>query len=197
MKSFAAALVQAMDKQSKFQSHVGCYTLLKWSCLLLSKSQFATVSRNALCRVAAAQTSLLHIVMQRSIFSWEKGMHKNFFAFIFSGLLWLTFLVSRKLSCWLFPFIFLVCFLFLQSPDVYNIYIEEIKDARIPYKDTPELLCLLLEFSSSVPSKFEQSKVGVAWYQLCYYVRIPYNFWESSRFCCLMFTCIHWALLEV
>lgn len=66
MKSFAAALVQAMDKQSKFQSHVGCYTLLKWSCLLLSKSQFATVSRNALCRVAAAQTSLLHIVMQRS-----------------------------------------------------------------------------------------------------------------------------------
>ncbi|XWS64789.1 hypothetical protein CRYUN_Cryun05aG0034000 [Craigia yunnanensis] len=45
-----------------------------------------------------------------------------------------------------------------HSPDVYNIYIEEIKDARIPYKDTPELLCLLLEFSSAVPSKFEQSK---------------------------------------
>lgn len=127
MKSFAAALVQAMDKQSKFQSHVGCYTLLKWSCLLLSKSQFATVSRNALCRVAAAQTSLLHIVMQRS-FRERRACIKTFLH------------------------------LFSQSPDVYNIYIEEIKDARIPYKDTPELLCLLLEFSSSVPSKFEQSK---------------------------------------
>ncbi|XVF57046.1 hypothetical protein PTKIN_Ptkin06aG0171600 [Pterospermum kingtungense] len=127
MKSFAAALVQAMEKQSKFQSHVGCYTLLKWSCLLLSKSQFATVSRNALCRVAAAQASLLHIVMQRS-FRERRACIKAFLH------------------------------LFSQSPDVYNIYIEEIKDARIPYKETPELLSLLLEFSSSVPSKFEQSK---------------------------------------
>lgn len=66
MKSFAAALVQVMDRQQKFQSHVGCYRLLRWSCLLLSKSQFATVSKNALCRVAAAQASLLHIVVQRS-----------------------------------------------------------------------------------------------------------------------------------
>ncbi|KAH1083318.1 hypothetical protein J1N35_023079 [Gossypium stocksii] len=127
MKSFAAALVQAMEKQSKFQSHVGCYSLLKWSCLLLSRSQFATVSKNALCRVAAAQASLLHIVMQRS-FRERRACRKTFFH------------------------------LFSQSPDVYNSYIEEIKDARIPYKDTPELLCLLLEFSSSVPSKFEQSK---------------------------------------
>ncbi|PPD70698.1 hypothetical protein GOBAR_DD32423 [Gossypium barbadense] len=127
MKSFAAALVQAMEKQSKFQSHVGCYSLLKWSCLLLSRSQFATVSKNALCRVAAAQASLLHIVMQRS-FRERRACRKTFFH------------------------------LFSQSPDVYDSYIEEIKDARIPYKDTPELLCLLLEFSSSVPSKFEQSK---------------------------------------
>ncbi|XP_021281649.1 protein ILITYHIA isoform X2 [Herrania umbratica] len=127
MKSFAAALVQAMEKQSKFQTHVGCYALLKWSCLLLSRSQFATVSRNALCRVAAAQASLLHIVMQRS-FRERRACIKSFFH------------------------------LFSQSPDVYNIYIEEIKDARIPYKDAPELLCLLLEFSSVVPSKFEQSK---------------------------------------
>ncbi|PPR92002.1 hypothetical protein GOBAR_AA28683 [Gossypium barbadense] len=127
MKSFAAALVQAMEKQSKFQSHVGCYSLLKWSCLLLSRSQFATVSKNALCRVAAAQASLLHIVMQRS-FRERRACRKTFFH------------------------------LFSQLPDVYNSYIEEIKDARIPYKDTPELLCLLLEFSSSVPSKFEQSK---------------------------------------
>ncbi|XWS58445.1 hypothetical protein CRYUN_Cryun08bG0034400 [Craigia yunnanensis] len=127
MKSFAAALVQAMEKQSKFQSHVGCYSLLKWSCLLLSISQFATVSRNALCRVAAAQASLLHIVMQRS-FRERRACIKTFLH------------------------------LFSQSPDVNNIYIEEIKDARILYKDTPELLCLLLEFSSAIPSKFEQSK---------------------------------------
>ncbi|XP_022719011.1 protein ILITYHIA isoform X2 [Durio zibethinus] len=127
MKSFAAALVQAMEKQLKFQSHVGCYSLLKWSCLLLSRSQFATLSRNALCRVAAAQASLLHIVMQRS-FRERRACIKTFLH------------------------------LFSQSPDVYNIYIEEIKDARIPYKDTPELLFLLLEFSSPVPSKFEQSK---------------------------------------
>ncbi|XVE90051.1 hypothetical protein DITRI_Ditri20bG0045600 [Diplodiscus trichospermus] len=127
MKSFAAALVQAMEKQSKFQSHVGCYTLLKWSCLLLSRSQFATVSRSALCRVAAAQASLLHIVMQRS-FREQRACRKAFLQ------------------------------LFSQSSDVYNIYIEEIKDGRIPYKDTPELLCLLLEFSSTVLYKYEQSK---------------------------------------
>lgn len=66
MKNFAAALVQVMERQLKFQSHVGCYRLLRWSCLLLSKSQFATVSKNALCRVAAAQASLLHIVVRRS-----------------------------------------------------------------------------------------------------------------------------------
>ncbi|KAE8731771.1 ILITYHIA isoform 3 [Hibiscus syriacus] len=127
MKSFAAALVQAIEKQSKFQSHVGCYSLLKWSCLLLTRSKFAKVSRNALCRVAAAQASLLHIVMQRS-FREQRACRKTFLH------------------------------LFSQSPDIYNIYIEEVKDARIPYKDTPELLCLLLEFSSAVPSKFEKSK---------------------------------------
>lgn len=66
MKSFAAALVQAMEKQAKFQTHAGCYRLLNWSCILLSKSAFATVSKNAFCRVATAQASLLHLVMQRS-----------------------------------------------------------------------------------------------------------------------------------
>ncbi|KAF2306959.1 hypothetical protein GH714_022778 [Hevea brasiliensis] len=80
MKNFAATLVQTMEKHSKFQSHVGCYRLLKWSCLLLSKSQFAAVSKNA-------------------------------------------------------------------SPDIYKIFAEELKDARIPYKDSPELIWLLLEFS--------------------------------------------------
>ncbi|GLT74735.1 hypothetical protein SLA2020_465160 [Shorea laevis] len=127
MKSFAAALVQMMEKQSKFQSHVACYRLLKWSCLLLSRSNFAAVSRNALCRVAAAQASLLNIVMQRS-FREQRACIKAMFH------------------------------LFSQTPDIYNIYIEEIKDAHIPYKDSPEMLSLLLDFSSKTPFKFEQCK---------------------------------------
>lgn len=127
MKTFAAALVQAMEKQSKFQSHVGCYRLLKWSCLLLSKSQFATVSKNALCRVAAAQASLLHIVMQRS-FRERRACKQTFFH------------------------------LFSQSPNIYKTYTDELKDARIPYKHSPELICLLLEFLSKSPSLFEKCR---------------------------------------
>ncbi|KAH7543347.1 hypothetical protein FEM48_Zijuj02G0174600 [Ziziphus jujuba var. spinosa] len=127
MKSFAAALLQAMEKQAKFQSHVGCYRLLHWSCILFSKSAFATVSKNAFCRVATAQASLLHIVMQRS-FHEQRACKRTFFH------------------------------LFSQSPDIYKIYIEEFKDARIPYKDSSELLGLLMEFSSKSPSFFEQGK---------------------------------------
>lgn len=127
MKTFAAALVQAMEKQSKFQSHVGGCRLLKWSCLLLSKSQFATVSKNALCKVAAAQASLLHIVMQRS-FRERRACKQTFFH------------------------------LFSQSPDIYKTYVEEFKDARIPYKHSPDLIWLLLEFSSKSPSLFEKCR---------------------------------------
>lgn len=78
MKNFAAALVQVMERQLKVQSHVGCYRLLRWSCLLLSRSQFATVSKNALCRVAAAQASLLNIVVQRS-FRERRACKQTFF----------------------------------------------------------------------------------------------------------------------
>lgn len=78
MKSFAAALLQAMEKQAKFQSHVGCYRLLHWSCVLFSKSAFATVSKNAFCRVATAQASLLHIVMLRS-FHERRACKRTFF----------------------------------------------------------------------------------------------------------------------
>ncbi|GAV69761.1 LOW QUALITY PROTEIN: DUF3554 domain-containing protein/CLASP_N domain-containing protein/HEAT_2 domain-containing protein [Cephalotus follicularis] len=127
MKSFAAVLVQAMEKQSKFQSHTGCYRLLKWSCLLLTKSQFTIVSKNALCRVAAVQASLLHIVMRRA-FRERRACKQTFFH------------------------------LFSQSPDIYRIYTKELADARIPYKESPELLWLLLEFSITLPSLFEQSK---------------------------------------
>lgn len=78
MKSFASALVQNMEKQLKFQSHVGCYRLLSWSCLLLRNSQFATVSKNALCRVASGQASLLNFTMQRS-FRERRACEKKFF----------------------------------------------------------------------------------------------------------------------
>ncbi|XP_048226208.1 protein ILITYHIA isoform X2 [Ricinus communis] len=126
MKSFAAALVQAMEKQSKFHSHVGCYRLLNWSCLLLCKSQFAAVSKNAVCRVAAAQASTLSTVIHRSF--RERRACKRLFFHLFS-----------------------------QSPHIYKIYTEEFKDARIPYKDSPELMWLLLEFSIA-SSSFEQVK---------------------------------------
>ncbi|XP_071922276.1 protein ILITYHIA-like isoform X1 [Coffea arabica] len=66
MKIFAATLVQTMEKQSKFQSHVVCYRLIKWSCLLLTESRFTSVSKNALHRVAQAQASVFHIAMQGS-----------------------------------------------------------------------------------------------------------------------------------
>lgn len=79
MKTFAATLVQSMEKQSKIQSHVGCYRLLSWSCLLLSKSQFATISKNALCRVAGGQASLLNLIWQRS-FRERRACRKKFFS---------------------------------------------------------------------------------------------------------------------
>ncbi|KAG5056227.1 hypothetical protein JHK85_008737 [Glycine max] len=127
MKTFAGALVQNMEKQSKFQSHVGGYRLLSWSCLLLSKSKFAAVSKNALCRVAAAQASLLSLVLKRS-FRERRACRKKFFH------------------------------LFSQLPDIYKVYMEELRNGRIPFKDSPELLMLLLEFSSRSPSLFGEFK---------------------------------------
>lgn len=127
MKTFAAALVQSMEKQTKIQSHVGCYRLLSWSCLLLSKSQFATISKNALCRVAGGQASLLNLIWQRS-FRERRACRKKFFS------------------------------LFSESPDIYKVYLQEVKNGKIPYKDSPELLLLLLEFSSKSPTLFGEFK---------------------------------------
>ncbi|KAK2365272.1 protein ILITYHIA [Trifolium repens] len=127
MKTFAAALVQSMEKQLKFQSYVGCYRLLSWSCLLLSKSRFSTVSKNALCRVAAGQASLLNIVWSRS-FRERRACKKKIFH------------------------------LFSKSPDIYKVYVQEVKTGLIPYKDGPELLLLLLEFSTRSPSLFGEFK---------------------------------------
>ncbi|XP_073041088.1 protein ILITYHIA [Primulina eburnea] len=77
MKSFATTLVQAMEKQSKIKSITGSYRLLKWSCLLLTYSQFATLS-NTLCRVAQAQASVLNIVLQGS-FRVRRASKKTLF----------------------------------------------------------------------------------------------------------------------
>lgn len=127
MKCFAATLVQYMDKLLKVQSHVGCYRLLKWSCILLSSSQFAAASRNAVCRVAAVQASLLPLLMRQS-FRQRRACKKLFFQ------------------------------LFSQSKDMYKIFIEELQNGRISYKDSPEIILLLLEFASNSPSLFEEYK---------------------------------------
>lgn len=50
--------------------------------------------------------------------------------------------------------------IFFQSPDIFKAYVEEFENGRIPYKDSPELIWLLLEFSSMSPSLFEQCKVN-------------------------------------
>lgn len=82
MKNFAAILVQLMEKQLKFCFDTVCYRLLTWSCLLLGKSQFATVSKNAFVRVASTQASLLHIIMESS-FRMQRAS-KRFMFHLFS-----------------------------------------------------------------------------------------------------------------
>ncbi|XP_057801902.1 protein ILITYHIA-like [Salvia miltiorrhiza] len=127
MKSFAATLVQAMERHSKFQSLTGGYRLLKWSCILLIHSQFATLSKNGLSRVAQAQALVLHMVMQGP-FGVRRACRKT-------------------------------CFhLFTKSPNIYKAYMEELKDGRIPYKDSPELLYLMLDYANSYPSSFDKLK---------------------------------------
>ncbi|KAL4028354.1 hypothetical protein IC575_011547 [Cucumis melo] len=126
MKSFAAALVQSMEKQSKFHTRVGCYRLLKWSCLLVY-SQFSTISKNAFSRLGSAQASLIHILMEGS-FRERRTCKQTFFH------------------------------LLSQSADICRMYIDEVNDTRIPYKDAPELLNLLLEFSNTLPPLFENFK---------------------------------------
>ncbi|KAL7109894.1 hypothetical protein ACP275_06G203700 [Erythranthe tilingii] len=127
IKSFAATLVQAMERHSRFQSLTGGYRLLKWSCFLLIHSQFALLSKNALCRVAQAQASVLHNVMQES-FRMRRACRKTLFH------------------------------LFTKSPDIYKTYMEELKDGRIPYKDSPELIYLMLDYLNLNPTSFDRWK---------------------------------------
>lgn len=127
MKSFASTLIQTIERQLKVKSHVGCYKLLKWSCLLLTKSQFTTVSKNALWRIATAQASLLHILLQGCV-RVQKACRQLFLH------------------------------LFSQLPNLYKIYVEELKDSKIPCKDSAELIFLLLDFSVKSQTEFEQHK---------------------------------------
>ncbi|XP_019193924.1 PREDICTED: eIF-2-alpha kinase activator GCN1 isoform X21 [Ipomoea nil] len=127
MKSFAATLVQVMEKNLKFQSHIGCHRLLKWSCLLLTESEFSSASKNAFCRVAQVQASILHIGMQGSL-RVRRACKQTFF------------------------------FLFSKLPDIYGSYMEELRDSRISYKDCPEIVLLMLEYSTLNPSLFEKWK---------------------------------------
>ncbi|KAI7734032.1 hypothetical protein M8C21_026549, partial [Ambrosia artemisiifolia] len=127
MKTFAANLVPTMEKQLKLQSHVGCSRLMKWSTLLLSKSQFISLSKVAFSRVAAAQASCLQISIQAS--SLERKACRK--AFIHS---------------------------LLESPSIFGLYMEELKDGKISYKSCPEMLCVMLDFSSSKAALFEQWK---------------------------------------
>ncbi|CAH9129951.1 unnamed protein product [Cuscuta epithymum] len=127
MKSFAATLVQVMEKNAKFQSHVVCHRLLKWSCLLITESEFSLASKNAFSRVAQVQASVLHIGMQGSP------------------------RVRRACKQSIF-------FLFSKSPHLYESYMEELENSRIPYKDCPDILLLMLEFSTPNPSLCDKWK---------------------------------------
>lgn len=145
MKSFAATVVQVMEKQIKFQSHIGCYRLVKWSSLLLSKSQFPSISKNALCRVASVQASVVHIVKMQGSLRELRDCKKTIFS------------------------------LFSEAPQIYKTYIEELKDSRIPYKDSPELLSFVLEYSRSNSLFFNQWKAVF----LDMYVRVILNVKEK------------------
>lgn len=102
MRSFAATLVQMMEKQFKSQSHTGCHRLIKWSCLLLTESQFTSVSKNALCRVAQVQASVLHIAMQGS-FRVKRACKQYFYhLFLKSPDIFKTYmeeLTNSRISC--------------------------------------------------------------------------------------------------
>ncbi|KAL9233413.1 hypothetical protein vseg_008420 [Gypsophila vaccaria] len=121
MKAFAASLVQFMEKQQKSNSDVGSYRLLKWSCLLLTRSKFASISKNAVSRVVVAQASILHTVFKGS-FREKRATKRMFFR------------------------------LFSKFEDTYKTYIAELKLGKIPYKEYPDFILLLLEFSRESPS---------------------------------------------
>lgn len=54
-----------------------------------------------------------------------------------------------------------------QSPNIYKAYMEEMKDGRIPYKDSPELMYLMLDYANLHPSSFDKLKVINSSYYNC------------------------------
>ncbi|VAI01787.1 unnamed protein product [Triticum turgidum subsp. durum] len=66
MKTFAATLVQSMEKNLKVTSPLACFKLLRWSCYLLKWTQFATLSKGGFSRLANAQAVLSQVLMNGS-----------------------------------------------------------------------------------------------------------------------------------
>ncbi|KAM3294428.1 hypothetical protein ACQJBY_037360 [Aegilops geniculata] len=91
MKTFAATLVQSMEKNLKVTSPLACFKLLRWSCYLLKWTQFATLSKGGFSRLANAQAVLSQVLMNGSfrqrrtckqlfirLFSESVGMYKMY-----------------------------------------------------------------------------------------------------------------------
>ncbi|CAN6460506.1 unnamed protein product [Victoria cruziana] len=81
MKSFAARLVQSVEKQFKARTPFCCYRLLKWTFMLLRWSRFTTVSRNGFSKISTLQSSLLYTISQGP-FRVYRASKKAFFQFI-------------------------------------------------------------------------------------------------------------------
>lgn len=56
---------------------------------------------------------------------------------------------------------FLISSCNFQSPDLYKMYTEELKESRISYGDGGELIWVLLDFSTRTSALYEQYKVKI------------------------------------
>ncbi|XP_031484285.1 protein ILITYHIA isoform X1 [Nymphaea colorata] len=81
MKSFAARLVQFVEKQFKARTPFCCYRLLKWSFMLLRWSRFTIVSKNGFSKIATLQSSLLCTLSQGPL-RVHRASRRAFFQFI-------------------------------------------------------------------------------------------------------------------
>ncbi|KAF3790933.1 eIF-2-alpha kinase activator [Nymphaea thermarum] len=81
MKSFAARLVQFVEKQLKARTPFCCYRLLKWSFMLLRWSRFTIVSKNGFSKIATLQSSLLCTLSQGPL-RVHRASRRAFFQFI-------------------------------------------------------------------------------------------------------------------
>lgn len=88
----------------------------------------------------------------------------------------------------------LKCFLYgcsCQSPNIYKMYIEEIKDSRISFKDGAGLIQIVLDFSTMAVSFFEQYKVIAN-----YYIPVEPPLWVCYSGFILSFCVDHFFLLQ-